>query len=147
MTAEHNPEHYHLLTHDSNTLTRRLFQHARVPWEGDNITLKADLVNLSRKWTELNCSAPCPVYFSDTESPKCLRLERALCEADDQLRACREAIGVGYEGWVPTEHYEDARRCERKLKADALEAAETDEERKRIQEHWIFDDFCEGEYM
>lgn len=100
MTAEHNPEHYHLLTHDFNTLLRRLFHHARVPWEGDNITLKADLVNLSRKWTELNCSAPCPVYFSDTESAECLRLERALSEADEQLRACQEVIGVGHEGWV-----------------------------------------------
>lgn len=48
---------------------------------------------------------------------------------------------------MPIENYEQARRCERKLKADALEAAETDEERARIQEHWIFDDFCEDEYM
>lgn len=35
---------------------------------------------------------------------------------------------------------------ERKLKSDALDAAETGE-RIRIQENWIFDDFCEEDYM
>jgi hypothetical protein len=51
------------------------------------------------------------------------------------------------EGWVPTAHYDEAKQRERNLKADALDAAETEEERARIQENWIFDDFCEEEYM
>jgi CRISPR/Cas system CSM-associated protein Csm2 small subunit len=43
LTAERNPEHYEALTLDFSTLRRRLFDHAGDPWEGDNVTLTADL--------------------------------------------------------------------------------------------------------
>ncbi|KAJ5652853.1 hypothetical protein N7507_010279 [Penicillium longicatenatum] len=74
------------------------------------------------------------------------RLEKAQSEADEQLQACQEAIGVGDEGWVPIGQYDKAKLCERKLKADALEAAETDEQRAIVQANWIFDDFQEEDY-
>ena len=46
---------------------------------------------------------------------------------------------------LPLEQYNKAKARERKLKPDALEAAETDQERTIIQEHGICDDFCEGD--
>ncbi|KGO63638.1 Aminoglycoside phosphotransferase [Penicillium italicum] len=149
LTAERNPEHYEALTLDFSTLRRRLFDHSSDPWEGDNVTLTADLIELSRKWTDLtrDMTTPCPISFSDDELTECLRLKRAQSGADEQFQACQEAIGVGHEGWVPLANYDDAKRSERKLKADALDAAETEEEQTRLQENWIFDDFCEEEYM
>ena len=112
------------------------------------MTLKADLVTLSRNWGVINRDkrTPCPIFFSDDESSECLQLERAQSEADEQFQACQEAIGVRNEGWVPVAYYDEAKRRERKLKADALDAAETEEERARIHENWIFDDFCEQDY-
>ncbi|KAL4896711.1 kinase-like protein [Aspergillus ambiguus] len=144
-----NPDHYHALTYEFSTLRRRLFQHSGDPWEGDNVTLKADLVALSRFWKELNPDAktPCPVSFPDNEVAECLRLEHAQLEADEQFQACKEAIGVGNEGWVPIAHYDDAKERERKLKADALDAAETEEERQALLNNWLFDDFSEEEYV
>ncbi|KAJ5142757.1 uncharacterized protein N7515_001544 [Penicillium bovifimosum] len=148
-TAEKNPQHYEALTYDFSTLRRRLYDHASDPWEVDNMTLKADLVTLSRNWSGMNrdAKAACPISFSDDESTECLRLVRAQSEADEQFKACLDGIGVGGEGWVPIEHYDEARRRERKLKAAALDAAETEEERARVQEDWIFDGFCEEDYM
>lgn len=49
MTADMNFEHYNALTYGFSTLRRRLFHHASDPWEGDNITLKADLVTLTKE--------------------------------------------------------------------------------------------------
>ncbi|KAJ5915851.1 hypothetical protein N7454_010992 [Penicillium verhagenii] len=149
LTSKMDSEHYEALTDHLNTLRRQLFHHASEPWEGDNVTLKADLVTLSKKWRELDCdmTAPCPLPYSDEESLECLRMKQAQSEADEQLQACQEAIGVGNEGWVPIGHYDQARGCERKLKADALEAAETDEEKAIVQANWIFDDFSEEDYM
>lgn len=72
-------------------------------------------------------------------------MEHAQLEVDEQFQQCKEAIGVGSEGRVPNEYYEDAKECERKLKADALDAAETDEERQHLIDNWLFDDFSEGE--
>jgi hypothetical protein len=66
-------------------------------------------------------------------------------EADEQLQASRDAGGVGPEGEVPVEQYHDIKPREDKLKADALEAAESEEGRQKLSEHWIFHDCDKGE--
>ncbi|PYH97880.1 phosphotransferase [Aspergillus ellipticus CBS 707.79] len=149
MTSEINPGHYNALAYDFSTLRRRLFNYASDPWECDNITLKSNLITLSQKWadvTEGNPS-PCPLVYSDTESDECLTLARAQTEVDEQSKICQDLIGVGNEGWVPLDQYEAAKARAITLKQDTLEAAETAEERTRIEENWIFDDFCEDDYM
>ncbi|KAF1918728.1 hypothetical protein BDU57DRAFT_511458 [Ampelomyces quisqualis] len=152
-TERLNPVHYDALTHDFSTLRRKLFDHASCPWEGDSVTLKVDLINLTRSWNEFTTSTSndarppsCPIAFSEAEVSKCLRLHAAQVEADEQLQACRNVVGIGPEGWVPLEQYDEIKRQEMKLKADALEAAESEEEREKLCEHWIFDDFDEEEY-
>jgi hypothetical protein len=154
-TARLNPTHYDALTYSFSTLRRKLFDHASCPWEGDNVTLKADLIHLTKNWTEIvttksstsdDATPPCPIAFSEDEVSECLRLHTAQVEADEQLHACRDAVGIGPEGWVPVEQYDEIKQRESKLKADALEAAESEEERQKLREHWIFDDFDEEEY-
>ncbi|KAF3037178.1 hypothetical protein E8E11_006321 [Didymella keratinophila] len=139
----------------TNTLRRKLFDHASSPWEGDNITLKADLIELAQNWSDVikshsntgNDANPlCPVRFSEEDMKHTLDLNAAQLEADEQLQACRDVIGIGPEGWVPLDQYNEVKQRESKLKADALEAAESDQERLMLQEHWIFDDFDEDEY-
>ncbi|KAJ5348736.1 phosphotransferase family protein [Penicillium brevicompactum] len=41
-TAKYNSEHYDALEYDMSTLRRQLFHHASAPWEGDNVSLRAD---------------------------------------------------------------------------------------------------------
>jgi hypothetical protein len=48
---------------------------------------------------------------------------------------------------VPAEQDAEARQREEKLKADTLEDAESEEERRQMVEHWIFSDFDETEYL
>jgi hypothetical protein len=155
MTAKLNSTHYDALTYNLSTLRRKLFHHASDPWEGDNVTLKADLIQLTKNWSKINSSKsstssearpPCPITFPEDEVSDCLRLDSAQVEADEQLEACRDIVGVGPEGWVPSDQYEEAKQRESKLKVDALDAAESDEERARLCEHWVFDDFNEEEY-
>jgi hypothetical protein len=154
-TAKLNPTHYDALTRNFSTLRRKLFDHASSPWEGDNITLKADLIELEQNWSDMitsnlitsNEGEPlCPIRFSEEEVKHYLHLNAAQVESDEQLQACRDAIGIGPEGWVPLDQYDELKQRESKLKADALEAAESDQERLMLQEHWIFDDFNEDEY-
>ncbi|KAL3456383.1 hypothetical protein BJX64DRAFT_270769 [Aspergillus heterothallicus] len=64
------------------------------------------------------------------------------------MQVCRDTVGVGSDGWVPTQYYEEAKRLERKLWDDAMEVVELREEEKVLfKENWIFDDFDEDEYM
>jgi hypothetical protein len=147
-TAKLNLIHYDALTQDFDTLRRKLFCHASDPLEGDNVTLKTDLIELTRNWSRIvQADGDCPIAYSQEESDNCLRLSDAQVEADQQLQACKDVVGVGPDGWVPREQYEGAKQRERKLKADALEAAESVAERMVVGENWIFDDFDEEEYM
>lgn len=77
---------------------------------------------------------------------ECKRLNAAQIEADEKLQTCREVVGIGLEGWVPLELYGETKQREMKLKAAAIDAAESGEEQAGLLEHWIFDDFDEEEY-
>lgn len=154
-TEEINPIHYGALSDKFSALKRKLADRASDPWEGDNVTLRADLIQLTQVWDEIqeansessdDAKIPCPITFSEDEERECLRLHTAQSEADEQLQACRDIVGIGPEGWVPTEQYEETKQRAEKLKADALEAAESEEERQQLRDHWIFDDFDEEEY-
>lgn len=145
-----NPAHGEILIDSLCILHRKLFRHASEPWEGDNISLKADLVELTRQWSRLvpsTTSTECPIEFSKKEADNSLSLARAMDTADRQFQDCLELVGVRNEGWVPTEQYADARQRERQLKEDTLLEAEFEEERRQICDHWIFDDFDEEMYL
>ncbi|KAJ5098990.1 hypothetical protein N7532_005991 [Penicillium argentinense] len=145
-TEELNPEHHRALAEKLNKLRRELWHHASDPWEGDVVTLKADLVALTLKWKEITGEKDCPISFPEEEVRECLRLEAAQADADEQLQACEDIVGVGCEGWVPPGLFEKVKARERKFKRETFGAAETGEERGRLEENWIFDDFDEEVY-
>jgi hypothetical protein len=111
------------------------------------------LVALTKQWPRFATStldssqSKCPIGFSTQEASETLRLADAMETADSQFQSCLEIVGVGPEGWVPTEQYAEARQREEKLKADTLEDAESEEERRQMVEHWIFSDSDETEYL
>ncbi|KAF1932981.1 uncharacterized protein M421DRAFT_399461 [Didymella exigua CBS 183.55] len=131
-----------------------LFLQCGIP-NSDNITLKADLIELEQNWSNIttlnlntsnNAKPVCLISFLEDNVKHYLHLNAVQIEADEQLQACRNAIGIGPEGWVPLDQYDEIKQRESKLKADALEAAESEQERLMLLEHWIFDDFDEDEY-
>ena len=89
----------------------------------------------------------CPISFSEEDMAECLRLENEQINADAHLKAAKDTIGVGYEGWIPSEQYDGVKERDRILKAHALAAAESEEERTLMDEHWLFEDFGEDEYL
>jgi hypothetical protein len=155
-TRTMNPMHSIALTHNLSILRRKLFSRASEPWEGDNVSLKADLIYLVQNWSKLLNPSPststgvehhCPLAYSSDEASDVFNLSAEQIEADEQLEVCRNYVGVGSEGWLPSDQYNEAKQREMRLKAIALEAAETDEERAKTSEHWMFNDFDETKYM
>lgn len=104
------------------------------------MTLKADLTTLRRNWRDItrDAPAPCPIEFPGDKSSEFLRLSRLQSDADEAFQACQEAVGVGSDGWVPTEHYDEAKQQEGKTKTVVLDASETEGERARMQKNSIF---------
>ena len=71
------------------------------------------------------------------------KLDEEQRGADETLEACQNLIDFGPEGWVPAERYEEAMARSKQLKEDTLAAAESEEERTRIEAHWPLDDMDE----
>jgi hypothetical protein len=152
-TMRLSPSHDKALVNYPCIMRRKLFRHASEPWDGDSVALETDLVELTKQWPRLVSSTPdssqskCPIVFCTQEASETLRLAAAMEAADGQFQSCLEIVGVGPEGWVPAEQYAEARQREERLKADTLEDAESEEERRQMDEHWIFSDFDETEYL
>ncbi|KAI6042363.1 protein kinase subdomain-containing protein PKL CAK Fmp29 [Pisolithus marmoratus] len=147
-TEEYNKLHYVALTDPMGMLRRRLFCHASDPWEGETLALKVALIEATENWETLTGGGPpCSVVFDAEDARKTMKLDAEQRGADETLEACRNMIGFGPEGWVPTEYYEEAMTRSKQLKKDTLTEARSEEERAQIATHWPFDDMDEKEYM
>lgn len=91
-TMQYDPMHADALSHDLSTLRQKLFISSGSPWEGDNSTFEADLVELAQEWSSVTTPstitnnaprAPCPVNLSRVETEKCLRLKALQNQADE----------------------------------------------------------------
>ena len=147
-TAKHNKPHYDALKPESTMPKQKLEQYASAPWEGDSITLKAELIRAIQNWSVLtagNGDRPpvCPIDFSDEEVAKCLSIEAELYHIDVQMEKVRDRIGISTDGWTSNERYEDALEENEAVKAEAvapLDAAS----KKEFLENWPLDDHEEN---
>jgi hypothetical protein len=79
---------------------RELFIRSGQVSEEGIIPLRACLIELSKMWTELGYSDPCPVIFSEQDLH---RHEQQLEEYDNYCRVQKlamEIIGTDFEGWI-----------------------------------------------
>ncbi|KXN93098.1 hypothetical protein AN958_00022 [Leucoagaricus sp. SymC.cos] len=76
-----------------------------------------------------------------------MELDKVQREADETLEGIQRIIGFGPDGWVPTEHYEEAAAHSKQLKESTLAAAESDKVRAEIAAHWPWDDMDKKDYM
>ncbi|KXN87576.1 Importin subunit beta-1 [Leucoagaricus sp. SymC.cos] len=147
-TEECNAPHYAALTDPIGVLRRRLFSHASDLWEGETLALKVALIQATKNWKALTGGdMPCPVVFDAEDVCRTMELEKVQREADETLEGIQKVIGFGPDGWVPTEHYEEAMAHSEQLKESALAAAESDKVRAEIAAHWPWDDMDEKDYM
>ncbi|KAL5522495.1 hypothetical protein ACEPAG_8511 [Sanghuangporus baumii] len=148
-TEEYNLLHYVALTDPMGVLRHRLFSHAGDPWEGETLELKVALIEATKNWKALTGEdVPCPIVFDAEDVRRTMELDKVQRGVDETLEVLQEiVIGFGPEGWVPTEHYEEAVACSKQLKESALAAADSEKERAEIAAHWPLDDMDEKDYM
>ena len=146
-TEECNELHHAALTDPMCVLRGHLFHHASNPWEGETLELKVALIQATERWETLTGGgAPCPVVFNAEDVRETTKLNEVQRRADEALEAWQNMLGLGPEGWVPTQHYEEAVALSKQMK-EALAEARSAEERAEIMGHWPWDDMDEGKYM
>ncbi|KAF9072369.1 protein kinase subdomain-containing protein PKL/CAK/Fmp29 [Rhodocollybia butyracea] len=119
--------------------TDRLFLHAGSPWEGETFELKLALIQATENWTALSGGGmPCPVEFDAEEVCETKNLNEVQATADNVFAMLQNIVGLGEDGWVSTEDYEDAVAFFRRAKEEGLAGANA---------HWPWDDMDEEEYV
>ena len=152
-TAKNNNQHFEALMHDGGLLRRKIFQHAGEPWEGNNIPLKGDLIQVAQDWPATTISragddgnpSPCPISFTDSEIETTMQAVMKQEEADSQMEILRNAIGINVDGWTSHEGYEQAVLGAAEMKRQAVGYADSEFEREMTLRHWPFEDHDEKE--
>lgn len=124
LTSRLNPEHYNVMFNQSAIMRQRLFEFAGTPWEGDSITLQAELVNAVLSWSMFFFSAECPappIKYSDKVLEDTSHFGAEQEEADTAMEQLREAVGVGVDGWVSNDDFEASKEKAQEVKAKLLE--------------------------
>ncbi|KAH7884287.1 protein kinase subdomain-containing protein PKL/CAK/Fmp29 [Phlebopus sp. FC_14] len=137
--------HYHYVTNteECNTLHYAALTDPINPWEGETLELKVALIQATERWEMLTGGgAPCPVVFDAEDVRETMELNEVQRRADEALEVWQNMLGLGPEGWVPTQHYEEAVALSKQMKEKGLA-----EERAEIMGHWPWDDMDEGKYM
>jgi hypothetical protein len=153
-TMRLNEEHYDAIFNNSVIMHQRLYKSAGTPWEGDSVTLQADMIRAVQNWEtiasegsmaqhETSCSTP-PIEFASTSRQEILTLDAKQREAETAMDEMRDALGVDVMGWVSSDaEYRAAKKQAQRIKDKMLEAVETDQERIGVTDHFPFDDHDE----
>ncbi|KAH6881212.1 hypothetical protein BKA70DRAFT_1575498 [Coprinopsis sp. MPI-PUGE-AT-0042] len=151
-----NELHHRAFADPLHPLRLRLFKESCAPWQGETLQLKAALLETLGRWAEVKagsasstCGSQCPYQFDEEDIAKTAVLCIKMVSNINGFEGFQTlAGGIGNDGWVPVEKYDEARVVlELAQRAVIRHAAETSEEwRQAAEEHWLFNDMDEEEY-
>ncbi|KAL9105601.1 MAG: hypothetical protein Q9227_009259 [Pyrenula ochraceoflavens] len=135
-----NSPHFDILFSPNLILRNQIYESASKPWEGDNASLKANLARAMQRWEHLHskiCAGctECPLKYSEKESKHILELDEQQKSAAESSQRLRDIVGVNIDGWVPLESFDDVVNKAAFVRAQMLEAADTEKERKDIDQN------------
>ncbi|KAH3973014.1 hypothetical protein HBH52_147360 [Parastagonospora nodorum] len=151
-TQQFNKRHWSALEDEMDIIRRRTFDHASEPWEGLNTPLQYDLVQVTENWGKIahpdhdGHATTCPVSFTSEETQRIDALDNLHRDADGDVEAINDLLGIGPDGWTSNEHIQTAKKKASEIQEQALASADDDPWLREMSErHWPFDDFDEDE--
>lgn len=147
LTLRHNEEHYNAIFDSGVILHQRLYKHAGTPWEGDSITLQAELINAVQDWQDIvssgssKCKSP-PIHFSEDTIRCVMDMHSQQQEMDAMMDEMRDSLGIDVYGWAPNEDFECTKKLVQSIKERMIESADL-REKEGIKNNFPFDDFDE----
>lgn len=142
-----NEKHFNAIGKPHLVMTDKLFETAGRPWEGDNVSLKAEIINVLKQWPTISSvqsiSPQLPIQYTEEEITQCIALDEQQQEADAQMQILRDCFTTDIDGRVPMDLYDQAKAREDDVREQMLNAADTEADRKEIEENWPFQDHDE----
>lgn len=146
LTLRHNNEHYDAIFDNGAIIHQRLYKQAGTPWEGDSISLDAELINAIQHWQDIlmpGSNQSPSVQYSEESAETIMELHRQQQEMDGIMDQMRKTLDVDVYGWIPNEAYTATRELARTIKERMIEAADV-QEKEGIRNNFPFDDFDEN---
>ncbi|KAI9680618.1 MAG: hypothetical protein M1817_004058 [Caeruleum heppii] len=131
--------HLRALRLPSLEMRQYLITQAGMPWDGDLVNLRAALVGVHSKWTDLVGDHPCPISFTDDEMRIAMQESKEWNEAAEILATIRDSLGIDGEGGTDPENYDRACMLNREWRMQMLKEAKA-EEREQCWRIWPFKD-------
>ncbi|OJD12298.1 hypothetical protein ACJ73_09379 [Blastomyces percursus] len=151
-TQKLNEPHSEALEQEFGLLSCRIFDNAGSPWEGLNTPLQVDIAQVSQNWSKIaavhsdGSLSACPVVISEQDAQKRAAQDDSLRDVDTELEQINGFLGVGPDGWISNELFEQAKERAQSIKAEGFAAVDDDPWLRRMTEqHWPFDDYNEDE--
>ena len=116
-----------------------LIKQAGMPWDGDLVNLRAALIGVHSKWSDLVGERPCPISFMNEEMQFAMEESREWNEAAEVLTTIRDTLGIDEEGDTNPENYNRAAALNKEWRIQMLKEAKT-EEKERSWQIWSFKD-------
>ena len=149
LTRQLNNEHFDAIFKTPVISLQKLLESAATPWEGDSVSLQAEIIRFTHLWPMLisaasrRASPAPPVKYPDTVVEEIFALDERQKEAYSHLETMRDMLGVDIQGWVPNDQYEFTMENVRRVKAALADSCEGKDDVIALMEHFPFDDFDE----
>jgi hypothetical protein len=88
---------------------------------------------------------PCPIEFDRAEAKACLKTDLELMDIDAQIADLRGRFGIGSDGWIPAEEFDEAVAKNNQVLKNLLNLAEDDRDLDLTLRHYPFVDHDEDE--
>ncbi|KAB8277878.1 kinase-like protein [Aspergillus minisclerotigenes] len=137
-------DHYDAIFDQSVILRQRLLKNAGTPWEGDSISLRAEIIRSIHNWPTIAETTDAGQVQMRDIIRETLDLDARQKEADIAMEEMQHVLGVDVLGWVLNDDYDAVKEMAHDIKTRMLEAAETPEDVIGIRDHFPFDDFDES---
>ena len=150
LTKQLNNEHFDAIFKTSVISHQKLLESAGTPWEGDSVSLQAEIIRFTHLWPMLisaasrTASPAPPVKYPDTVVEEIFDLDERQKEAYSDMGTMRDMLGIDIQGWVPNELYEFTMENVRRVKAALADNCEGQHDVIALKEHFPFDDFDES---
>lgn len=141
-----NERHLSAMQDPRVLLTQHLVDRAEKKWSGDTFSLKGALIRVAENWnafrtrSDLPEPVPCPISFPASEVDMYYEQEPTWFQMNALMEYWRSELQVSDDGWVKSESYDELVEKSKEMKQELIEASDTPEEVRCVQEQWPFQD-------
>ncbi|GAB7348942.1 hypothetical protein MBLNU459_g7628t1 [Dothideomycetes sp. NU459] len=140
-------ENFESMSADEKETELELYRKRQETLEGDNTSLKAEIIKAAPFWDEMKSSKSehesFPIHYSDEDIEQCLTIDKKQEDADEVMQTLRDHFPTNIDGWVSSDLFEEAKERAQHMRSEMYNTLATDEERKEFEEQWPFQDHDE----